>query len=68
MHVWDVTIEEGQLSLSTKECRLCNDGINDLERELLAGHFPARLEFEAAVYGNEVDYVCFHIVPEAAKP
>lgn len=52
-HAWTCDIEEGNLSFETKECRLCNDGIKELEQEYLSGSFPAKLEFHKETFGYE---------------
>ncbi len=69
-HVWTLDIEEGQLGLTTKQCRLCTDGIQVLEHELLGGSFPVELTFHREVcdpYGTEI-YAWFEISPETKVP
>ncbi len=69
-HRWMLDIEEGHLGLSTKECRLCNDGIDDLEHELLGGSFPVELTFHRETYGyyHPEIVVWFEISPETKVP
>ena len=63
-HRWLLRIEEGQLSLHTDECRLCDEGTEDLEREYLAGEFPVSIKFHKETYGHgEID-VYWYITPE----
>ena len=50
-HRWLLRIEEGNLSLYTGECSLCDQGIEDLEPEYLAGEFPVTIEFHKETYG-----------------
>jgi hypothetical protein len=58
-HTWTLDISEGCASVSTKECRLCDDGVSlGLFPEYLNGSFPVTLslytEFHGA-YGEECD-------------
>lgn len=65
-HAWTLDIEEGQLSLSTDECRLCGDALAELEREYLGGSFPVKLEFHKEIGGSYQDpetYVWWEVIP-----
>lgn len=35
-HVWQLEIEEGQITLTT-DCTLCSDGLNEVDREWFSG-------------------------------
>jgi hypothetical protein len=52
-HTWDLELIEGSMGLSTRECRLCNDGVQDvLYPENLNGEFPVRLSLHHEVVGH----------------
>lgn len=52
-HPWDLELIEGSMGLSTRECRLCNDGVQDvLYPEDLNGEFPVRLSLHHEVVGH----------------
>jgi hypothetical protein len=67
-HTWDLDLMEGSMGLSTKECRLCNDGVQDvLYPEDLNGEFPVRLSFHHEVVGYfNPEYEAWWIVAPAA--
>ena len=64
-HTWTVSIEEGQFGFKS-DCRLCTDGIDELEREHLGGEFEATLhchkEYGGGYYDPET-YYWWEIVP-----
>lgn len=55
-HTWTVNIEEGHIGLHTDECRLCNDGAEEIMPEELTGEFKATLEFFHEKYGDDVNW------------
>ena len=66
-HRWLLDIEQGHLGLTTDECRLCNDGIEDIEQELLGGSFHVELAFHRKISCGEID-VWFEVSPETKVP
>lgn len=66
-HRWTLTIEEGEISFDTAECRLCRDGVAELEREYLAGEFLVRIEMIVEHYGDDVN-AYLNIEPISKEP
>ncbi len=53
-HTWTLSIHEGHACLTTSECRLCNDGAEEIESEELEGEFLVKIKFFHETYGYEV--------------
>lgn len=57
-HIWQLEIEEGQITLTT-DCTLCSDGINEVDREWFeGGPFPVRMHIH-----TEAGQPCYGIDP-----
>lgn len=68
-HVWTCNVNEGRLSFTT-DCRLCNDGIADLEPEYLEGTFPVTLHVHEETFGyyDPAVEVWWEIIPQSEPP
>lgn len=58
-HRWTLHVDEGMCGLTTDDCRLCNDGVAELEHEYYAGALPVRIEMlvERSYWGEADAYL-----------